>query len=478
MSRIRSVVFSVSCAALGACAGLPPDHGRGEVARLVGARGVDLPVTADARADTEAALQSPLTVAAAVQLALINNPQLRIELARLGFAAAEVYEAARLANPVLSAARLASADGAPHAQLTLGLAFDFVHLLFLPARRRFAEAGYEAARLDAAAAIYDLATEVESAWYRTAGAEQRAQLRERIAQAATASADLAQRYVDAGNLGRRALAAERAAASQASLAALAARAQAVEERATLNRLMGLDAGQNRWTLAGPLAEPLPQDDGLEVLLPMARDNRLDVAALRRRAQLLADRHGLVRRTRLVGGIELGVERERDFDGALSAGPTLSLELPLFNWGGGRTAAAQAALDLAEAELDARMLDVANAVQLGVARVAAARAQALEHRDTLIPQREAVVAQMQLEHNYMLAGVFDLLLARQQAYDAYAGYIDAVRDYWVARAQLARAVGHSLPSSAQTAQPIDTPPPALPQADEADHGRHPHHGGHH
>ena len=58
--------------------------------------------------------------------------------------------------------------------------------------------------------------------------------------------------------------------------------------------------------------------------------------------------------------------------------------------------------------------------------------------------------MQEEVNYMLVGVFELLVARQQEYEAYAGYLEAVQDYWVARAVLTQAVGRRLPSSDQPA----------------------------
>lgn len=41
----------------------------------------------------------------------------------------------------------------------------------------------------------------------------------------------------------------------------------------------------------------------------------------------------------------------------------------------------------------------------------------------------------------------LLATKQQEYNAYQGYLEAIRDYWLARAELTRAVGNSLPSSA-------------------------------
>ena len=145
---------------------------------------------------------------------------------------------------------------------------------------------------------------------------------------------------------------------------------------------------------------------------------------------------------------------------------------MFNWGAGRVAAARAALEQAEAELDARVLDSSNEVKLANARLLSAKARAESYRSALIPQREAVVEQMEREVNYMLIGVFELLVAKQQEYDAYAGYLDAVRDYWIARTELARAVGRQLPSSDQPAEPtLDPQELTKPKGGSMDHSGH-------
>lgn len=474
VSRLMLLPASLLLSGLAGCASAPADWGRADVGKMTAERGRAVPQVADARAFTTQALSTPLTADTAVQLALINNPDVRREAARLGFAAAEVYDAGRLANPVFSLTRLSgdSSAGANVPQLTLGLAFNFANLLFLPANSRFAGAQFEAAKLEVASVAMDLAAEVESAWYEAVGADQLAQMRDAAARAQRASADLAQRFFDAGNISARELAMEKAAASQAVLAAISARAQAVESRAALNRLMGLSAAQSPWVLDARLAEPLPQEDEVAALQKLALESRLDLAGLRRTAEAIADRFGFERSTRLVNGIEIGAERERDFDGALDAGPTLALELPVFNWGGGRVAAAQAALDQAEAELDGRVLDVSNQVQLAAAKVQASRALAQEFKSALIPQQEAVVAQMQKEQNYMLIGIFELILARQQEYGAYAGYIEAVRDYWTARTELALAVGRNLPSARQPADPTLDPAALLkPKGGGMDHSQH-------
>lgn len=452
----RILLAAALLAGANGCASVPADWGRGEALALAAERGRASPATGDVEAWTARLLAAPLTAETAVQLALVHNPELRRETARLGFAAAEVYDAGRLANPVFSLTRLAGDSSAAAAvpQLTLGLAVDFANLLFLPANRRIAAAQFEAEKQAVAARAVDLAADVERAWFEAVAAEQLHQMREAASRAQAASAALARRYFEAGNLSPRERAIEQAAASRMALAAISAGAEATVARTRLNRLIGLGAGQGGWRLDARLGEPLPAEDDVAGLQRLALDSRLDVAALRGQAAALADRYGLTRRTRLVNGLTLGIEHERDYDGGRNTGPSLALELPLFNWGGGRTAAAQAALARAEAELDGRVLDVSNEVQLAAARVQAARALSREYRERLIPEQEAVVAQAQAEQNYMLIAVFEVILAQQQVYDAYAGYIAVVRDYWTARTDLARAVGRTLPSTAQPTAALD------------------------
>ena len=435
------------------CASLPQDWGRADVAAATAARGRPLP-SGDTQSLSQQLLSQPLTPDSAITLALIHNPAVRETAARLGFAAADVYDAARIANPVFTASRLVSTDpAAVSAQIGLGIAFSFTDLLFIHARSRFAEARLEAAKLEVGSAAMGLASDVETAWYRLAGAEQTATLRGRVSDAAEASATLAQRYFDAGNINKRELAAERAAAAQAQLDLLSAQADAQAARSALNRLMGLPASQTSWTMAGGLPAPLGNEDSLDDLQKLATDCRLDIAAARKNAEAIASAYGLERNTRLLGPIEVGFGYEKETDGSRLRGPTLSWALPIFNWGSGRVARAKAELDQAEATLSARELDASNYVQAAHAAVLAAKTLAERYRTQLIPQREAVVEQAGRELNFMLIGAFEVIQVKQQEYDAYAGYLKAVRDYWIARAELTRAVGHKLPSSDQAATTV-------------------------
>jgi cobalt-zinc-cadmium efflux system outer membrane protein len=57
---------------------------------------------------------------------------------------------------------------------------------------------------------------------------------------------------------------------------------------------------------------------------------------------------------------------------------------------------------------------------------------------------------------MLLGVFDLLRARQDEFDAKREQVEAIRDYWVAYSQLERAVGGRISTAAPSTQPASAP----------------------
>ncbi|MGQ7385787.1 TolC family protein, partial [Streptococcus suis] len=134
----------------------------------------------------------------------------------LGLARADVLDAVQVANPRISLSSLALAGG-PGSQFVFGVAEPLVDLLTLPAKARLARLDYERARYEVAASILGVSLDVEAAWYRYVGAQQVAEMRAAVADGLQVSADLAQRFYDAGNITELQLNREKAAASQARI---------------------------------------------------------------------------------------------------------------------------------------------------------------------------------------------------------------------------------------------------------------------
>ena len=67
------------------------------------------------------------------------------------------------------------------------------------------------------------------------------------------------------------------------------------------------------------------------------------------------------------------------------------------------------------------------------------------RDTVLPRRQTVGARAIERYNAMLIGAYELLEIRAEQVESRAEYVQAMRDYWVARAELERSVGGKLPT---------------------------------
>jgi len=446
MSRYAArVAVLVMAAATGGCATLGPDRGRIETDKLVGSRSkpaLEWAQSPTADADAARLREQPMTPVNAVQMALLRSPRLQQEYARLGLIRADVQEAIQIANPRLNARRL---SGGGLLSTTVGLAMPLVDLLVLPSRVRLARADYERAKREIAASILTVTVDVEAGWYAYVAAQQIADMRATVAKGMATSADLAQRFFEAGNITELQLKQEQAAASQARIDAGRARADAQRARLELNTMVGLSGADADWPVSAQLPSPVAEEDSAEVLQMLSTNTNLQLMAARQEVVVMEGALDATRRFRFLGGTAIGYEREREPDGPRVKGPTLDLELPIFNQGQARVSRAQALVAQARARLSQLELAAGNAVRLGAERVRILRDIVETHRDALIPQRESVVARSQEQQNYMIIGVFELIQAKRQEYDAYQSYLEAIRDYWLARTDLLRAVGARLPS---------------------------------
>ncbi len=472
-------IFFVGLVWLAGCAGIPPDLGRDEVGVMVAERGrvVDQVASDQAIQELVSGLQkAPLEPRDAVRIALLSNPSLQARYAELGFGAADLYAASRIRNPAFSGGWLDSDIAGEGRQVTLAVAVSLADLITLPARKRLGAAAYAALKQSVAADVLAVAAHTERAYYHFVGAQQIAALRTQTARAAALSAALAERFYAAGNISARELALERAAASEARLAALQADRESFDARAALAELMGVSVGA-AWDAPAQLRLPAAEEDELDALLALAYESRLDLAAARAEADMLADRLGTVRWTRWLGDLDVGLERERETDGAVLRGPTAEWEVPIFNQHNDAVLRADAELQVALAQVRRITLDVENSARLAYKALASARERVREHAEVLIPQRREAVARAQEQVNFMLIGVFELLAIKQEEYDAYQGYLESIRDYWLARVDLGAAVGTSLPSdSAITEQRLDVdgligPPNEAMDHQMPDHSRH-------
>ncbi|WP_082660296.1 TolC family protein [Sphingopyxis sp. H050] len=479
----RSVRFAVVGGlgvVLSGCATIDPQRDRIAVEQLLTDRGApglqwDENGAAASNETVSALLANPLDRETAIRIAMLKSPKLQLVYGNLGLARADVLDAVEIGNPRVGASSLALAGG-PGSQFVIGIAQPLIDLLTLPAKARLARVDYQRARYETAAAILGVSLDVEAAWYRDIGAAQVAEMRAAVAEALGASADLAQRFYDAGNITELQLNREKAAASDARIAAAHAKVEARLARLELNTLLGLSGDETNWTGAATLPLPLEQEDDPQQLQQIASANSLELLAAREGVKVAAGAKGVASVFGLLGSTTIGYDREREIDGSVIRGPTIDVEVPIFNQQGARRARALGQLRLAKAKLAMLDLQTVNGVPLAAERVAVLSEVVKIYREALVPERETVARQSQLEQNFALIGQFEVLQARAQQYEAYQGLLEAVRDYWLARVDLARLVGSRLPSESTATQNTLSPSDYLKPPGAATTSGHQHHGG--
>jgi cobalt-zinc-cadmium efflux system outer membrane protein len=131
----------------------------------------------------------------------------------------------------------------------------------------------------------------------------------------------------------------------------------------------------------------------------------------------------------------------------------------------------------ERRLQEVAIDARSEVRLAALRLDTGREMVAHYREVVVPLRTKVTEQALLHYNGMFISAFQLLTAKQSEVDARRGYLESLRDYWIARAELARALGGSLPrapsrpAAPPAAPPSTVTPPPVPPASEGDHHAH-------
>jgi outer membrane protein, heavy metal efflux system len=436
-------------AAFAGC-GVPKGAGFDDVKKLVGDRGIarihwqqGTPEDEKVASAVRDLLRRDLTVSSAVEIALLGNPRLQATYERLGVAQADLVQAGLLRNPTI-AGHVGFPVGRGVIEWEASLVGEFLDLFLIPLKKRFARAAFERVKLEVADAVLAVADEARAAFYQVQAAQQVAAMRRTIADATRAAADLAARQHEAGNLSDLDLAAEQGLSAQAKLDHARAGAEVLALRERLNRVLGAWGRETGWTIGVGLPQLPKREPALAHVESFAVAHRLDLAAAIAEANTLAASLRLTRSTRFIGGLEAGVAAHQDADGPRTVGPTLALELPLFDQK--QAAIARLAAEVRQAEQRARALaiDIRSEVRAARDRVLASRAAVEYYQTTLVPLRERIVALSQQQYDAMLLGVYQLLAARRDEVNGYREYIESMRDYWIARSDLERAAGGRLP----------------------------------
>ena len=389
-------------------------------------------------------LRRELTAERAVQAALLNNRELQARFEEIGIAQADVIQAGLISNPNF-AGSFRFPDRPPSGtNIEYSIAQNFLDLLVLPLRKRIAAAQLAQTETHVADEVLKLAAEVKIAFYTVQARQQLLDRLRVISETNETAVEFTKRLHDAGNTSDLELANQQGSYEQSRLEVAQTELQVRRDRERLNRLMGVWGTNTNWTMGEHLPE-LPGSEGsLQNLESRAIAQRLDLQAARMRVDLIGQSLALRTKTRYApAGIRIGVDTEREPDGQRVTGPILDLELPIFNQGQGEIAKLTAQYRQAQRELEALTVNVRSEVREARDQLIAARDLTSYIGKRLLPTQQKALNLTLEQYNFMLKGAYDLLLAKQNEVAAERSYIEAWRDYWIARADLERAVGGTL-----------------------------------
>src|ERR1700688_2480624 len=409
-----------------------------------------------ARQDVRVLLRKPLTVNTAVQIALLNNRSLQATFEEIGLSAAEVLNAATIPNPKIDLAIRIPDKPPSGTYVDYGAVIDFLSIIMIPLKKQVAKVQLEAAALRVADETLALVSQVKSAFYSLQAAQQLLQRFKLIVDASAASLDLAQRQHEAGNITDLAMAQQQASYSRSRLDVATTEAEIRQNREKLDRLLGLWGADTDWQIAGELPEVPSSEVPIRSLERLAISQRLDLQADYLHFTSQAKNLGLTKAFRLLGALDFGIESERETDSQTRTGPTFAIELPIFNQGQARIARGEAALRQAQHKFEALAVDVRSQIRELRDELTSKREIARFYQDELLPGQRQILNESLLNYNAMENGNFELFTTKAEEARTERDYIDAVRDYWITRTELERAVGGNL----NPRQPADDKSPPV------------------
>lgn len=454
--RPRLVIVAAWFPLLAGCTHLSQDRGFGGVRDVVAARtGLQVRWDQGTSADVEVAegvreiLSRPLAADDAVQIALLNNRRMQASYGRLGVAQANLVEAGLLENPAFHV-RPRWPDRPPTGtNIELGVEWNFLQALMIPARKHLADIQYDGVRLGVTNEVLTFVGQVREAYYTMVAAEQLANVMRVVAEAAEASFELADRMSAAGNVSELDLEHHRVLYEEAKLEYARVQLESLDARERLNALMGLWGQQTAWSVPGQLPEIPPSESPLDHLESLAIANRLDLAEAGREVQALSAALGMTRNWRLFLFARLGIDSERDTNGQWVTGPELQIELPVFNQRQADIARLEAELRTSEDRLTALAIEIRSEVRALRTRLLLTRQVAERYQAVIVPTYQRIVQLSQEQYNFMLIGIFQVLDARKEEMRTYRDYVNQVRDYWITRTRLERAIGAHLTADAES-----------------------------
>lgn len=377
-------------------------------------------------------LTQKINVDAAVQIALLNNRGLQAAFYDLGISEADLVQAGRLPNPRFSML-YAKNDG--EYKIEQAFTFNIFSLITMPKAVEIEKRRFEQTQKSTAMEVLKLANHTRAAYFNAVAAAELTRYSEQVKESAEASAELAKRMFQVGNWNQIQQMREQSFYADAALDYANARNKQVKAYEALARLLGVSVAELH------LEERLPDlpktINDLQPFEQSAFDQRLDLQAVRLETEAVAKQLGLTKTTRFINVLEIGPARvlEGKRNDPYKKGIDLSFEIPLFDWGTARVGRAEAIYMQAVNRTAQTVINAQSEIRESYNTYRTYYDTTKHIRDEIVPLRKKTLQQSLLRYNGMLTSPFELFGDARAQVQSVKGYIESLRDFWVADAAL-------------------------------------------
>lgn len=378
-------------------------------------------------------LEDELTVDSAVQITLMNNRRLQAVYSQLGVAQADLVQAGLLSNPVFSGSILFPLNGG-NREFELGITQGFLEIFYIPLRKRVAGSLLDETKLIVTASVLDYEYRARTAFYKAQASSQRLEMFEQITLATELGYDLAQRLREAGNITELELHEHRDLYEQTRIELRLAEGDYVRSREGLNRIMGVFGEDIKWSIKGRLPQISDDEMDLANIETQVIEKSLDLEIARQRIMTAGKMLGIRENTALVPFLSAGAEAEYEA-GDWRVGPTLSLPIPLFDQGRAHIARSHSELRIQQENYKGLAVEIRSIAREARENIEAAQQISKHYENVILPLRERITGEAQLQYNAMQIGLFELLRARERQIEAGERYIDSLQNYWISKAAI-------------------------------------------
>ena len=378
-------------------------------------------------------LEEELTVNSAVQITLLNNRRLQAVYSQLGVAQADLVQAGLLSNPIFRGSLLLPV-GSGSQELQLGISQSFLEIFYIPLRKRVAKSMLEETKLVVTASVLDFEYRARTAFYQAQATAQRLEMFEQITLATELGYEMAQRLQEAGNINELELHEHRDLYEQARINLRLVERDYLRAREGLNRVMGIFGEEIEWTMHRRLPMIPEEEVDLDMIESRVIEKSLDLALARQRIITAGNLLGFQETTALFPVMRAGVGTENEA-GNWRVGPTLALPIPFFDQGQARIARSFSELRIQQDNYIALAIEIRSKTREARENIGAAMQLSEHYQNIILPLRERITGEAQLQYNAMQIGVFELLRARERQIEAGEGYVKFLLDYWTSRAMI-------------------------------------------